>query len=98
MKVKIDLHDALLAEIGGNSMSIPVTVEIDELLEFSGIDEYEVDIHDLLAEQKAIGLIWDAEMLLSHYPHLTEAQAWDVLQGCSKNYSAEQGLTWDDVS
>jgi hypothetical protein len=98
MKIKINLYDALVDETGTNTAHLPVAIPMDEFVEYNDIREHEVDVHEALAEQRAIALIWDAEMLITHYPHLTEAQAWDILQGCSMNYSAEQGLTWDDIA
>ncbi len=56
-----------------------------------------IDVVRLLAEHRAIAQIWDADMLLSHYPHLTREQAWEVLQACDRTYRAEIGLTWADV-
>lgn len=58
----------------------------------------EVDVHALLAEHQAIALVWDAEQLLSHYPHLSKGQAWEVLQECERNYKGEEGLAWDDIA
>lgn len=58
----------------------------------------EVDVHELLAGHRAIALVWDADMLLSHYKHLTDDQAWEVIQECERHYTAEAGLTWDDVA
>lgn len=58
----------------------------------------DVDIQELLAEHQAIALVWDADMLLSTYPHLTRGQAWEVLRECERQYTAENGLTWDDVA
>ncbi len=58
----------------------------------------DIDIHELLARHRAIALIWDADMLQSTYPHLTAGHAWEVLQACERHYTAENGLTWDDVA
>ena len=62
------------------------------------IHREDVDVHDLLAQHRAIALLWDADMLLSHYKHLTAGQAWEVLRECERHYTAEAGLTWDDVA
>lgn len=100
MKVKVNVRD-LLAENSdhGDLLLYHGGVEIDDLLETNGIDqEREFDVHELLAEQRAIALIWDADMLVSTYPHLREDQAWEVLQECERNYTGEAGLTWDDVA
>lgn len=57
----------------------------------------DVDIGELLAEGHAIGLIWDTGMVRSTYPHLGEEQAWEILRHCESDYTAEAGLTWDDI-
>jgi ribosomal protein S15P/S13E len=97
MKVKINLHEALVSALGSNTVRVPAAIDIDDLLEYGDASDYEIDIHDLLAEQQAIALIWDADQLLSHYPHLTKDQAWAVLQECERNYKGVEGLCWDGI-
>ena len=40
----------------------------------------DVDIHDLLAEHRAIGIVWDIQHVKDQRPNLTDEQAWEVLQ------------------
>lgn len=98
MKAKINIRDLLVSRLG-ETPTIPATISIDEVLEFMDAGhEEEIDLHDLLDERRAIALLWDTEMLRSHYPHLTDDQAWEVLKECERHYTAEDGLAWDDVS
>src|SRR5262245_9025113 len=99
-KMQIDLADILKRKYP-HGFHAPADIDIDAFLEFADDDwdhGLDIDIHEVLAESKAIALIWDADMLLSTYPHLTEEQAWEVLQECERDYAAEHGLTWDDVA
>lgn len=100
MKVRINIRERIReAADRDNMLTFEASVDVDNLFETAHLpDEHELDLHDLLAEGHAIALIWDTGMLLSHYPHLTDEQAWDVLQECERNYNSEHGLTWDDVT
>lgn len=98
-KLNIDLADVLKRKYP-HGFHVPADIDIDAFLEFADDDwehELDIDIHELLDDRRAIALIWDAEQVRSHYPHLTDAQAWEVLQACERHYSAEVGLSWRDV-
>jgi hypothetical protein len=99
-KLNLDLADVLKQRYP-RGFHAPADIDIDGLIEF-GDEDWEhvldIDVRQLLARQNAIALIWDADMLLSTYPHLTPEQAWEVLQQCERDYSAEEGLTWDLVA
>lgn len=100
MKVKVNIREHFReAADSDNMLTFEASVDVDNLFESGHLpDERELDLHQLLSEEHAIALIWDTGMLLSHYPHLTDDQAWDVLQECERNYSTEHGLTWDEVT
>jgi hypothetical protein len=100
MNITIDLRDHLRrAADSDNMLTFEASVDVDTLFETASIpDECELDVRDLLAEQRAIALIWDADQVLSHYPHLAGDQAWAVLQECERNYTGEEGLCWDDIA
>ncbi|MBX6315529.1 MAG: hypothetical protein IRY99_21845 [Isosphaeraceae bacterium] len=100
MKLTINLRDRIRdAADSDNMLTFEACVDVDNLFETGHLpDEQEFDLHDLLDEEHAIALIWDTGMLLSHYPHLSEEHAWDVLKECERDYSAEHGLTWDDIA
>jgi len=99
MKCTIDLRDHIRqAADSDNMLTFEASVDVDNLFETASIpDEFEIDLRDVLDEQYAIALIWDADQVLSHYPHLTKEQAFAVLKQCERNYKGEEGLTWDDI-
>ena len=91
MKLSINVRDHLQesSDHGGDLLLLHTSVDVDDLLDTNGIpEEAEFDLHELLAERHAIALLWDADMLVSTYPHLTQDQAWKVLQECERQYSA----------
>jgi hypothetical protein len=80
MKVTINLRGMVAEKIGG-TVSVPSTIDIEEVFDFIDFDdEQEVDIHDLLAEQKAVGLVFTIADVKKLRPDLTDEQAWEVLQ------------------
>jgi hypothetical protein len=99
MKVKLNLHELIEGNASTYNGHLQVNAQIDLEELFGSIpDKQEIDVHDLLADQHAIALIWDTQQLRNRYPHLTEEQAWEVLQECERNYKGEEGLTWDDIA
>ena len=44
-----------------------------------------VDLDDLLANQRAIAIVWDIQHVKDQRPDLADAQAWEVLQECQKD-------------
>ncbi|MBA4068169.1 MAG: hypothetical protein C0501_31610 [Isosphaera sp.] len=98
MKIDIDLAD-IVASKYTQGFHAPADIDVTTLLELADDDwHHELDLRAVLAGQHAIALIWDADMLRSRHPHLTAEQAWEALRECERNYTAEAGLTWDDVS
>jgi hypothetical protein len=55
-------------------------------------------IHEILAEQGKIAVIWSIEDVKSVRPDLTEAQSWEVLQQVEKYHDCNYGITWDTLS
>ena len=57
-----------------------------------------VDINDhvrqLLAKQHSIAAIWCTDDVREMRPHLTEEQAWEVLQEVDDRHDAEWGICW----
>ena len=97
-KVKINLQKALEAELGSDTTHVPATVDIQELLEFSDIHEYEADIDHLLAAQNQIAIIWCIEDVKEVRPDLDDDQCWDVLQRVQSKHDANIGINWDVLS
>jgi len=100
MKIKVNIRQHIReAADSDNMLTFEASADVDNLFETGHLpDECELDIRDLLDPLHAIALIWDTGMVRSTYPHLTEGQAWEILQECERNYKGEEGLTWDDIA
>jgi len=51
-------------------------------------------VRELLAKQHSIAAIWCTDDVRGVRPHLTEDQAWEVLQQVDDLHDAEWGITW----
>jgi hypothetical protein len=51
-------------------------------------------VHHLLAKHRQISAIWSIEDVKGVRPHLTDDQAWEVLELVSDKHDAEWGITW----
>ena len=51
-------------------------------------------VRQLLANQRSIAAIWCTDDVRGIRPHLTEEQAWEVLQEVDDRHDAEWGITW----
>ena len=100
MKVKVNIRQFIEDNAHDpHMMPVAAHIDIDDLFEANDIpEERELDIYELLEEEHAIALIWTAEVVRSHHPRLSEEQAWELLKACEMTYSAEEGLTWDDIA
>jgi hypothetical protein len=51
-------------------------------------------VRQLLAKQHSIAVIWCTDDVREIRPHLTEKQAWEVLQEIDDQQDAECGINW----
>ena len=51
-------------------------------------------VRGLLAEHHSIAAIWCTDDVQGIRPHLTEEQAWKVLQEVHDHHDAEWGICW----
>jgi hypothetical protein len=51
-------------------------------------------VHDLLAKHQQIAAIWAIEDVKGVRPHLTDDQAWEVLERVGRKHDAEYGISW----
>lgn len=101
MKTTIDIDVGPILEETIDEFIGEIEVAIDNIRKYQPTETHHcepVDIRDLLNGEHAIALIWDTEQVRSHYPHLSEEQAWEILQQCERDYKGEEGLTWDDIA
>lgn len=57
-------------------------------------DDINSHVHELLAKHHSIAAIWSTDDVRGVRPHLTEDQAWEVLQEVGRRQDAELGITW----
>lgn len=76
----IDLADILEHKLQFG-FTVPVPIDVDQLLEYADDDwREEIDLDGLLAEQRKAAVVIDAADFTREYPHLTDAQAWELAQ------------------
>ena len=72
--------------------------EVRALLEGEDRSQLYADItlyvHDLLAKHRQIAAIWAIEDVKGVRPHLTDDQAWEVLEQVGDKHDAEWGISW----
>ena len=72
--------------------------EVRALLEGEDRSQLYADItlyvHDLLAKHRQIAAIWSIEDVKGVRPHLTDDQAWEVLEQLGDKHDAEWGISW----
>lgn len=105
MKIKVNVRDYLADQCGHEirmdvPMDVPVRLDIDDLLDENGIDEeheFDLDIHELLAENRQIAHIWGIDDVQTIRPDLDDDQAWQVLQAVERCLNSEYGVSWQTI-
>ncbi len=99
MKLPLDLPRLVADQLGRVTIDIPVTIDVGMFLEYSELDETELDLHELLRENRMIGHFYTVEDVQHLRPHLSEEQAWQVLQAIDKSVKVapEYGMSWDGI-
>jgi hypothetical protein len=96
-KITISLHDLLVEALGAETTFTPATIDVTELLEFNDIYEAELDLHEALAKQREIAVIWAIEDVQTVRPDLNEDQCWQVLQSVHDHHDATIGMNWETL-
>jgi len=79
--IQIDLADILEGRLQFG-FSIPVPIDVSQLLEYADDDwRHDLDLEDLLSEQRKVAVIISAGDIKRNFPHLTEGQAWEIAAG-----------------
>src|SRR5207302_1259542 len=99
MKVTFNIREHLkdIADHNGH-LQVNADIDLDEL--FDSIpeeEEIDVDIHELLAENRQIAHIWGVDDVRQQRPDLDDGQAWAVLQAVEKRLDSDYGITWDTL-
>src|SRR5271157_1217563 len=100
MKVKVNIRevDDDNASTYDGHIQVSAGIDIDDL--FNSIPEekeIDLDIHELLAENRQIAHIWVVDDVKTLRPDLDDEQAWSVLQKVADRLHYDVGITWDVV-
>jgi hypothetical protein len=96
-KINLDLHQLLTDAIGDDTVHIPATVDLSELLEFTDAVGGEHDLDLLLHDNRLIAHVWSVQDVQSVRPDLNDDQAWEVLLGVEKCLDCSFGITWEII-
>jgi hypothetical protein len=100
MKVKVNIREVVddNASTYDGHIQVSAGIDIDDL--FNSIpeeNEIDIDIHELLAENRQIAHIWVVDDVKTLRPDLDDEQAWSVLQKVADRLHYDVGITWDVV-
>lgn len=99
MKVTLNLRDQLrqMADTD-NMLTFEASVDVDNLFETAQLsDEVELDLNELLKQNRTIGHLWTTDDVRELRPQLTEDQAWEVLRECENRLNSEVGINWQQI-
>jgi hypothetical protein len=99
MKVKINLRD-YLEDNAGSGLNVQAHIDADDILQALDLpdeDEIDVDIHELLADNRTIGHLWGVEDVQEVRPDLDDDRAWQVLQTVERRLDSQYGMNWDTI-
>jgi hypothetical protein len=96
-KIKLNLHDLVTQALNGDATRLPAALRISASLEANAIEECEVDIDDLLRDNRLIAHIWSVEDVRNIRPDLNDDQAWEVLRRIDNDVDSSIGISWDDI-
>jgi len=84
--LEIDLAD-ILEHKYPHGFHAPADIDIGNFLEFADDDwMHQIDIQELLAANRLIGVVWDVQLVLDKRPDLSDDAAWSVLQACQRHF------------
>lgn len=86
--ITIDLADILETKLQFG-VSIPVSIDVDQLLEYGDDDwSHDLDIGDILSRQRITAVLISAEEVQRQYPHLSDEQAWETAERLRDDFEA----------
>lgn len=99
MKIKFNFRDKIRQFADSdNRLTLKASVDVDTLVETAFLsDELEVELDELLQENRIIGHLWTIDDVREVRPQLTENQAWEVLRECKDRLDSQVGLNWQQI-
>lgn len=95
-KLTLNLVDVLTDALG-ETVHVPTEIDLANLFEFHAAQEFELDIDDLLHDNRMIGHLWSIPDVRSIRPDLSDEQAWQILQHLDQQYDGSLGMSWNDL-
>lgn len=99
MKVKVNIREFLEdnADHNGN-LQVSADIHLDDILFGMPEDEeIDIDIDELLAENRQIAHIWGIDDVKQLRPDLDDDASWAVLMSVRDDLDSDHGITWDTV-
>jgi hypothetical protein len=95
--ITLRLNDILLQHLG-TAVTLPATIRIDELLDVARDGAgHDIDLHETLALQREIAIVWGIEDVQCVRPDLSGDQAWEVLKFAQRDHDASLGFNWESL-
>jgi hypothetical protein len=100
MKATINIRDFLEDYAAYGTLTAEARIAIEDVMQCldpSTEHEFDIDIHELLPQNRQIAHVWGIEDVQEVRPDLTEDQAWQVLQTADRRLDSEYGMNWDTI-
>jgi hypothetical protein len=97
MKAKINIRHFLEDYAAFGTLTADARIAIEDVMQCldpSAEQELDIDIYELLSQNRQIADIWGTEDVQQVRPDLNDDQAWEVLQTADRRYDSEYGITW----
>jgi hypothetical protein len=101
MKATVNIREFIEENADHNDMLlVQAGVDVDELFDTNSIPEeheFDIDLHELLVQNRCIAHIWGVEDVREVRPDLNDDQAWQVLQTIDRRLDSVHGINWDTI-
>ena len=100
MKAKINIPQFLEDYAAYSTLSAEVRIAIEDVMQCldpAAEHEFDIDIHDLLAQNRCIAHLWGIEDVQQVRPDLNDNAAWQILQIVDRRLDSEHGMNWDTI-
>ncbi len=97
MKLTLNIRELFEANAStyNGTLQVNASIDLDDILDsFPDEEDIDVDIHELLAKNRQIAVLWSVEDVQSVRPDLSDDQAWEVLKMVGHNADQELGICW----
>lgn len=100
MKVKFNIHEFIEgnASTYNGQLRVSADIDLDDVLgAIPEEDEIDVDLDELLAEDRRIAQVWGTDDVRQLRPDLDDDQAWSVLRAVADRLDCNVGITCNTI-